>query len=363
MLETHSTGLTLYQMADTLKVTPRTMRRYMKEVERLYELEPTRVKGGGQQIWRIPARELPRKVDLRRTQAYALVAARRLFASLKGTALYAELDVAVTRLIAVAQRPGRGPNAGLANARLEERFLYLPVAPKDYQTKLGEFDDVFQAVADLRPMTMLYRSIGGTTETRVHIHPYALVMHKDSIYCVAMQVDKQAMRTFLLDRMRDTQVETTGRFELPSDFSVDDYFQGEFGIWRSDERHRVVIDFDAAGAEYVKLRRVHTSQKLTAIAGGGVRLSMTIGSLTPLVSWVLEWGERARVIEPPELAERVVSELRRALARYGSPELSPKASAAKPSSAKPSKPRSSPVEKPSRKAAAGKQPGRTPAKR
>ena len=43
---------------------------------------------------------------------------------------------------------------------------------------------------------------------------------------------------------------------------------------------------------------------------------MTVGNLTPVVSWVLEWGRRARVVEPPELADRVRAELEGALAHY-----------------------------------------------
>jgi predicted DNA-binding transcriptional regulator YafY len=43
---------------------------------------------------------------------------------------------------------------------------------------------------------------------------------------------------------------------------------------------------------------------------------MTVGNLTPVVSWVLEWGKRARVIEPAELAERAREELGGALAQY-----------------------------------------------
>jgi len=34
------------------------------------------------------------------------------------------------------------------------------------------------------------------------------------------------------------------------------------------------------------------------------------------VSWILEWGPRARVVEPAELVERVRSELEAALAQY-----------------------------------------------
>jgi predicted DNA-binding transcriptional regulator YafY len=258
---------------------------------------------------------MPRKVELRRTQAYALLAARRLFEPLRGSALFEEIDLAVNKLMALAQRPGRGPNAGIADARLEDRFLYLPFAPKNYAEKTEELDDLFQAVSDLRPLTLSYRSFGKEHEERITIHPYALVMHRDSIYCVGHHVERGEIRTFLLDRMRDTQAATTDRFELPADFGIDDYFQGEFGIWKSKERFKVIIDFDARAAELVRMRKVHPTQKLAATAGG-VRLTMTVGNLTQLTSWVLEWGPRARVIEPPELVEKVKAELEAALKGY-----------------------------------------------
>ena len=221
----------------------------------------------------------------------------------------------MNKLLAMAQRPGRGPNAGIADARLEERFLYLPFAPKNYSEKTDELDDLFQAVSDLRPLSLLYHSIGKDREERITVHPYALVMHRDSIYCVGYHVERGEVRTLLLDRMRDTQAAATDRFELPADFAIDDYFQGEFGRWKSTERYKVVIDFDAQGAEYIRMRRVHASQKLAATATG-VRLTMTVGNLTQLTSWVLEWGQRARVVEPPELVDRVKAELEGALKGY-----------------------------------------------
>jgi predicted DNA-binding transcriptional regulator YafY len=158
--------------------------------------------------------------------------------------------------LALAQRPGRGPNAGLADARLEQRFLYLPVAPKDYTTKTEELDDLFQAVADLRPLKCRYKSGTRGGEETIVIHPYAMVLYKDAIYCVGLHTGRGEIRTFLLDRMRDTESSALDRFELPADFKVDDYFQGGFGIWRGSSKIKVVIDFDAAVAELVRSRRV-----------------------------------------------------------------------------------------------------------
>ena len=120
----------------------------------------------------------------------------------------------------------------------------------------------------------------------------------------------------VLDRMQDTQIHHTEHFDLPEDFAIDEYFQGELGMFKSGERHKVIVDFDAQGAEYVRMRTVHPSQKLSPLPGGGVRLTMTVGSLLPVTSWVLEWGQRARVVGPPELVTRVEAELRAALDQY-----------------------------------------------
>jgi len=316
ILEKHPRGISLYDLADALSVTVRSMRRYLKEIEREYDLESVPARGGGPLLWKVRSGEVPRKVELRRTQAYALLAARRLFEPMRGSALFEEIDLAVGKLLAFAQRPGRGPNAGLADARLEDRFLYLPHAPKNYAEKTEELDDLFQAVSDLRPLRLSYKSAFKADEERITIHPYALVLHRDSVYCVGLHVDKAEVRTFVLDRMRDTECATTERFDLPPDFQIDQYFQGEFGIWKDPKPHRVVIDFDARAAEYVRMRKVHASQKLAAIGGGGVRLTMTVGNLNQVVSWVLEWGARAKVVEPEELAERVREELEGALALY-----------------------------------------------
>lgn len=323
--------MTLYELAEALAVTPRSMRRYLREVEREMDLISSPERAGGPLRWRIDPSAMPRKVELRRTQAYALLAARRVFEPMRGSTLFEEIDMATKRLVSIARRPGRGPNAGVADARLEDRFLYLPFAPKDYRQKTEELDDLFQAVADLRPLRCRYKRAKEAAEERISIHPYAMVLYREAIYCVGLHVPKNEIRTFLLDRMRDTEVSATDRFELPPDFKIDDYFQGQFGIFRGAQQMRVIVDFDAKVADLVRSRKVHTTQRLTSLPEGGVRLTMTVGDLTEVVSWVLGFGDTARVMEPADLVERVKGELERALANY----TKKKGAAGPPSSTRP----------------------------
>ncbi len=307
-------GLSMQEIADALQVTTRSARRYLQEIREEFDLEKHQGRAGAT-LWRVRAEERPRKIELRRTQTYALLAARRMFEPMRGSALYDEIDLAIRALTTFASRPGRGPNAGVADARLEERFLHIPFAPKDYSNKTDELDVLYQAVADLRPMSCNYRDAQGQTQL-VDLHPYAMVLYKDAIYAVARQLPGIEIRTYALDRMSDAACSTSQRFELPADFRVDQFFQGQFGIWRGKDRHRVVIDFAPRVAEYVRSRRVHASQRVSNLRGGGLRLTMTLGDLTEVTSWVLGFGETARVVEPEELRDRVLQELRGALALY-----------------------------------------------
>jgi predicted DNA-binding transcriptional regulator YafY len=326
LLASHPRGVSLYQLAEMLAVDPRTMRRYLKEIEREYELSPLRARGGGPCLWRIHPRELPRKVEMRRPQAYALLATRRMFDSLQGSALFDEIDMAVGKLRAFADRPGRGPNAGLSNARLEERFVYLPRLARDYSDKSEELDELFLAVSELRPLSLRYpraRKPGEERarddkgrEEKVTIHPYALVLYQEGVYCVGGVPARDEVRTFSLDRMRDVQALPDERFDLPENFRVEDHFEGEFGVAAPKQPTKVVIELDAAAARGMRDVKLHPSQKTSTTPGGGLRLTLHVEDALSLASYVLGLGSGAQVLEPEPLREHLRAELELMLASY-----------------------------------------------
>ena len=317
LLYQHPKGLTIYELADRLSVTPRSLRRYLAELRRELDLEPTGAPDGRAQRWRIAPAEVPRRVSVRRTQAYALLAARTIFQPLRGSTLYEEIDLAAQRLLGIARRPGRGPNAGVvADARLEERFLYVPFAPKDYLEHSEALDDLYQAVADLRPLSCRCVDPEDGSYERVVLHPYAMILYKDAVYCIGKDVGRDTVRALPLDYIHDTRCNTGARFELPADFRVADYCQGQFGIGAATEMVDVTIDFAPQVADHVRTRRVHPSMQIEALPDEGVRLRMKVGQLADVATWVLGFGAGARVREPEQLVRQVQQELRATLERY-----------------------------------------------
>ena len=314
-LERQPSGLTLEVLAAALGVTTRSVRRYLMELARFVDLESIETEPGGAHLWRIKPSERGRALNLRRTQAYALLATRRHFEALKGSALYDEIDLVMRQLVMLAQRPGRTATRGeiAANARLEDRLLFLPDAPRRYESRAEELDSLFHAVADLRTVTARVED-----ETAGTLHPYALLLHRGVIWCVAHSPYLKETRAMSFDRMHEVRV-TSDRFSLPESFDVSEWWQGDFGIGapvRTREKIRALVEFEARLASEVRSRKAHPSQRTAVAPDGRVRVSLTLGDLQMATRWVLGFGDGARAIEPPELVRAVESSLRKSLVKY-----------------------------------------------
>jgi predicted DNA-binding transcriptional regulator YafY len=331
-LEAHAAGLTLEDLAAMLRVTTRSVRRYMKELGLLTEVESVEVRPGGAHVWRIKPSERGRTVALRRTQAYALLAARRVFEVLRGSALFDEIELAFREVAQVAHRPAvqratmrpsaHGDPGG--GRHLEDRFAYVPSLPHAYANRSEDIDAAFQAVAELTVLRFRYREEGAESGkgSRVTAQPYALVLHGGSITCLARDVDRATLRPFVFDRMSDVETVETEHFELPADFALSEWLHGDFGVARGGRTVKLLVEFEPRAAAAVRARKVHPSQKVALATDGRVRVSLSVPD-TPEVlarvrAWVFGFGATAHVLEPRELATELAVELRRAASRYGS---------------------------------------------
>ncbi len=332
-LETHTAGLTLEDLALMLRITTRSVRRYLHELALVTEIESIPVRPGAAHVWRIKPSERGRAVLLRRTQAYALLAARSAFDVLKGSALFDEIDVLHREVRQVAQRPAVRPGLrgeAPTDSRLEERFAFVPPVARTYANRAEDVDEVFRAVADLRVMRFRYRedsepfTAGPTGRdakgTSFVVHPYALVIHSGSLACVAHHPIGNGARVFAFERMSDVEASESERFDLPDEFTIADWLQGDFGVARAPRTLKLLIEFDARVAEAVRARRVHPSQKLAVAQDGRVRASLAVPDCVEVMdrvrAWLLAFGASARVFEPRELADEMARELKQAAGRY-----------------------------------------------
>jgi len=135
-------------------------------------------------------------------------------------------------------------------------------------------------VSELCVLSFRYRdeSSDGKSDkgTRVSAHLYALVLHGGTVACVAYDVERGQTRAFAFDHMSELVASDTERFELPADFDVSDWLQGDFGVARAARTVRLLVEFDSRVADAVRARRVHPSQKVAVAGDGRVRASFSV---------------------------------------------------------------------------------------
>jgi predicted DNA-binding transcriptional regulator YafY len=328
LLESEPRGLTLDELARMLRVTQRSVRRYLLELDGTSDpgkfelLESIETTPGGAHLWRIRPGERGRTVSLRRAQAYAILATRRALDILKGSALFDEVDLALGHVEKVAQTPFRAQGRAQISGEqgLEGRFFWLPPPSRSYAARGEDMDELFRAVADLRVLRYRPRTPAGAVRAeRVAFHPYAMVVHKGSIVCLGARSHARAptdAEVVPFEAMTELRSSETEYFELPASFDVTHYVHGEFGLGKPS-KVRALVEFDARVADEIRSKKLHRDQRVAMSADGRLRLSVPLVNVDAFIGWVLSFGDAATVVEPPEVARQVASILARAAARYG----------------------------------------------
>ena len=178
--------------------------------------------------------------------------------------------------------------------------------------------DIWEAVADAlqRSQTIKidYHKPGGEARTRL-VDPYHLVNYKGEWYLTGLCHLREKVLTFAVSRMGKASVTSKG-FVYPADFDFDRFAASRFGIFSGEKEYRVRLEFAPRHTPYVLEREWHPSQSIHLQPDGGVVLELVSSHLFELRQWVMSWGGGVEVLEPIELRNDVINELRSALAGY-----------------------------------------------
>jgi predicted DNA-binding transcriptional regulator YafY len=109
----------------------------------------------------------------------------------------------------------------------------------------------------------------------------------------------------LLAAHRVQKLELTERsYQFPEDYDFEKFFNQNFGVIK-EEAFEVVLEFTGYWAEYVAERIWSPDQKLTKKKDGTVKLRFSASSEPELISWILSFGDGAKVIKPDWLVEEI----------------------------------------------------------
>ena len=104
---------------------------------------------------------------------------------------------------------------------------------------------------------------------------------------------------------------------LSKKFDLNEFLRGSLGLFKGTEDFEVVVDLDAFAADDVRGRRLHSSQELTELPKGMLRVRLRLNSLEEVTRWILGFEEHATVVRPEVLRQRLAKVGSAFVTRYG----------------------------------------------
>jgi len=183
--------------------------------------------------------------------------------------------------------------------RREEQF-YFSSLPDAIEAKLEQTE---RAIAHRRKACIEYYSAGRDAMSLRTVHPYALVSHAGVWYLVAHCETRRGRVSFRIDRIKTFQI-TDEAFEIPGDFDIESYRHGELYA-QSEADLEVVVRFGPELARWI--REEMPGAQIVDEPDGSIRLTLFSHSMEWLVAWLVQYEDKAEVLSPPELRERMAS--------------------------------------------------------
>ncbi len=284
------------QLAAELEVVPRTIKRDVDFMRCRLKLPIAYDERHWGYRYTEPVAQFP-SVPITEREVFALLVAHKAIAQYQGTPFQRMLETAFAKLT------GRlDADAQYSLGNLDAAFSFRPFAPEDADLKT--FEVLSRAVRERREVRFEYRNLGAKRAQRRCVQPCHLACIENHWYLFAFDVDRQAMRTFVLTRLE--RPELTGERFIPTEkFDLNEHLRGSLGVFKGRDDYEIVIDFDGWAGDLIRGRRWHSSQDLTELPGGEARLRLRLNSLEEAERWVLSWGVHATVVRPKALAGRI----------------------------------------------------------
>lgn len=162
------------------------------------------------------------------------------------------------------------------------------------------FAKVKSALVRHKVLRVEYRGLSQSAYSPRRLHPLHLACVANRWLLIAHDVEKGAIRNFILSRFRGPVISPEG-FTRPEGFDPDRYLGSSFGAWTGTGKVLVRLRIQPGGAHHVLERRWHPTQRETFLPRGVVEVCFELGDLHDIARWILGFGSDCEVVEPEPL--------------------------------------------------------------
>lgn len=169
--------------------------------------------------------------------------------------------------------------------------------------------DIVDAIRQKRVMKFMYLPFTKKEATKHTVHPYFIKEYNSRMYLIAKDIHPTKASKFLtfgFDRMQQLVVmHQTFQEEL---IDKESYFRSAIGISLPQTKpENIVLQFDISQLKYITSQPLHHSQKIIKEQSKLFTLQIHVVINYELMSLLLSFGDKLKVIKPASLVETMKS--------------------------------------------------------
>lgn len=204
----------------------------------------------------------------------------------------------------------------LGSGQLAKRLRILRMAARQPDTHT--FQTVAGATAQRQQLAMAYHGRERNAVTQRTVSPQRLVHYRDNWYLDAWCHERNALRSFALDRIREPRTLAGPCLDL-DDAQLDAHYTATYGIFAGPAKATAILCFTAERARWVADETWHPEQHDTWLDDGSFERTLPYADPRELLLDILKYGPDVEVIAPPELRQAIAQRLKSAAAQYDHP--------------------------------------------
>ena len=208
--------------------------------------------------------------------------------------------------------------SGPADAEQVTARVKLINASQHRHTDPAAFEVVGNALMMRKRLRFSYEGRHRNEVTQREVSPQRLSYYRENWYLDAWCHDKQALRKFALDAMREPVMSEEAAHELPLD-EVNRQLAEGYGVYFGGQTQTARLRFNAAAARWTRHEIWHPLQVTRELDDGALELSLPYSQPTELVMDILRHGENVEVLDPPALRQAVAERVQSMQALYSKP--------------------------------------------
>jgi predicted DNA-binding transcriptional regulator YafY len=207
--------------------------------------------------------------------------------------------------------------------QIQNTIDHLEKHPRD-EKKISNFDKLVQAWLSGHIVTIQYQELYGEKPLNYTVAPYYIEpsARNRANYVIGYCREREAIGTFIIDRILGEVKIEAETFEIPEGFNIDRYLGSAWGAFADQNVEVIKLRFSKRIGQAVRETSFHPSQVTEMQRDGSLLMTLKVNNTGDFHAWIMSWGKNVEVLEPEALRDEMIDVVRSLADTYNIKEIS-----------------------------------------